>query len=203
MYPTYHGSVSLTDPQPSQIDIRDIAHALSMANRFAGMTHKPYSVAQHSLVCSYLVPPEFALHALLHDAQEAYLGDWTSPVKGLLGEPARLLEERFEQVIAEAFGLEWTAHAVRWVKDVDLRLRRTEARCLLPAHAAARHKGEGYPFDVTPLRRKAVERMFLSRFAFLEQCRDAERSAHSGGKIMSGMFCGVLPKAGRGPLHLH
>jgi hypothetical protein len=177
VYPTYHGEVSLTDPTPDQIDIRDIAHALSMCNRFAGMTRRPYSVAQHSLICSYLVPPEFALHALLHDAQEAYLGDWTSPVKALLGEAARALEGRFERVIAEAFGLTWTEHAVRWVKDVDLRLRRTEARCLLPPHAAARHAGEGFPFDVRPYRRRSVERMFLSRFDFLEKCRDAERSS--------------------------
>ena len=84
--------------------IETIAHALSNINRWTGHTIRPFSVAQHSLLVSYLVPPEFALEALLHDATEAYLGDIASPLKALLPEYQRL-EAAHWVWIAEAFGL--------------------------------------------------------------------------------------------------
>jgi hypothetical protein len=66
---------------PEMINIDDIAHALARVNRFNGHTVQPYSVAQHSVYTSYLVPPQYALEALMHDAVEAYIGDQPSPVK--------------------------------------------------------------------------------------------------------------------------
>ena len=73
--------VDLLNPDPSQIDIRDIAHHLSILNRFTGATKVPYSVAQHSLYVSMLVPEHLQLHALLHDAHEAYINDISTPMK--------------------------------------------------------------------------------------------------------------------------
>jgi len=75
--------VQLLQPQPDSIDIGDIALGLSRQYRFNGHTTTPYTVAQHSVVVSYLVPAEHALQALLHDAAEAYIGDLPSPVKKL------------------------------------------------------------------------------------------------------------------------
>src|SRR5689334_10911717 len=67
------------DPQPEDIRIVDIAHALSLQCRFNGHTKFHYSVAQHSLIMSFNVPLQFALEALLHDAAEAYIGDLIRP----------------------------------------------------------------------------------------------------------------------------
>jgi uncharacterized protein len=68
-------------PRIQDIDITDIAHALSLQCRFTGHCTRHYSVAEHSLLVASLVPEEHQLQALLHDASEAYLTDVARPVK--------------------------------------------------------------------------------------------------------------------------
>jgi hypothetical protein len=68
------------DPDPEQLDIRDIARALAKRCRFGGHCRVFYSVAQHSVIVSELVEQrggdvEDVFAALMHDASEAYLGD--------------------------------------------------------------------------------------------------------------------------------
>lgn len=92
------------DPEGSPFGILDIAHALSHLCRFTGHVRRFYSVAEHSVHCSHLVPAEDALAALLHDAPEAFLGDVSRPLKSLL--PGyRELEARIEPVVLARFGL--------------------------------------------------------------------------------------------------
>lgn len=68
-------------PDPADIDIRDIAHALSLICRYGGHPSGFYSVAEHSVLLSRAVPAEMAFDALMHDAAEAYLGDIPRPIK--------------------------------------------------------------------------------------------------------------------------
>ena len=73
-------------PDNSLIDLRDIAHALSLICRANGHTKFFYSVAQHSLACAKeaeyrKLSREVIIGCLLHDASEAYLSDVTRPVK--------------------------------------------------------------------------------------------------------------------------
>lgn len=116
------------DPQPDQIDIVDIAHGLASENRFAGQTYRPYTVAQHSLIASRIVPPALALEALLHDASEAYMKDLPRPLKGLLPD-YRAVESRVDAAIRAKFELPPISSPE--IKQADLVLLATERRDLL------------------------------------------------------------------------
>lgn len=95
------------DPNPDDIVIEDIAHALSQQCRFTGHTRKFSSVAEHSVRVSWMVPRSLALEALLHDASEAYLADIARPVKKAPGFAETYLkyEAQLERAVATRFGL--------------------------------------------------------------------------------------------------
>lgn len=109
------------------IDIEDIAVALSNICRFSGHLPEFYSVAQHSVLCSQLVSPEFAFEALMHDAAEAYCQDIPAPLKALLPD-YREIEKRTDQLIRFKFGLPLEEASV--VKYADLTMLATERRDL-------------------------------------------------------------------------
>jgi len=113
-------------PNLHKYDIREIAHALSNLGRFTGHTSRFYSVAQHSVAVSYIVPERLALAALMHDASEAYLGDVASPLKALLPE-YKYIEEQTECAIARAFAIRnlYPLHPdIKWADMVALRHER-------------------------------------------------------------------------------
>lgn len=112
-------------PNPDAIYIRDIAIALSRECRFTGQSQKFYSVAQHSVECSYIVPEPFKFEALLHDAVEAYCKDIPSPLKKLLQDYQKI-ENNIDSVIRKKFNLPLTISAE--VKRADLIMLATEHR---------------------------------------------------------------------------
>lgn len=94
------------DPRHDEINIQDIAHALSMACRFSGHCLRFYSVAEHSVHVAEAAPDGMKLVALLHDASEAYLADVIRPIKPSLTGYAGI-EENLMQAIAKRFGFGW------------------------------------------------------------------------------------------------
>ena len=137
-------AVDLIQPDPETIRLDDIAHHLARIHRYTGGTE--WSVAAHSLCVAMLVPREFRLEALLHDAHEAYVGDVSSPMKSAMRsftfikareppnyEPVSafdLIEENFERVVREKFGL--PAEKSDEVRHADLVMLATERKYLLP-----------------------------------------------------------------------
>jgi len=154
-------------PETSIITIGDISHALSNICRFTGHVRRFYSVAEHSVLTSYLVPPEDAFAALMHDAAEAVLGDVSKPLKRLLPDYRRI-ERRVERAIFTKFGLPIELPAS--VKDADREMLGIEqAACMWNADdwgdavlfPRSHKRGSPVIRHLTP---KVARRHFLSRY---------------------------------------
>lgn len=170
--------LDLIDPQPDMIDLIDIAHGLANECRFSGQCRYYYSVAQHCVLASGIVPEEFAWEALLHDATEAYLKDIPRPLKLMLPD-YRAVEAKLDAAIRETFAIPAMASAE--VKQADLVLLATEKRDLMPADKDAWPVLHG----VTPLDRRITacnagraKSLFLQRTIEILQ-RDARKSTGS------------------------
>lgn len=147
--------LDLLNPSPEQVDWSDVALGLARTARFSGQTSRRYSVAEHSIRVALAVPENARLGALLHDAHEAYLGDWTSPLQRALmvrcPGAAQALQYTQQRVQATILTSLWRclghpgkneAHWAFWnfqnapvsgpVMHADLTLLATEARDLLP-----------------------------------------------------------------------
>jgi len=110
--------LDFSDPDPADINLEDIAVALSRAPRFSGHTREFYSVAQHSLYVGRSMPVN-PLAGYLHDASEAYLADVATPAKQLIPE-YYVLEEKVMGAIAERFSLDKGFQHSREVKMADV-----------------------------------------------------------------------------------
>lgn len=150
---------------PDNIIINDIAVSLSNICRFAGHLSQFYSVAQHAVLCSQLVPAEFAFEALMHDASEAYCQDIPAPLKRLLPDYQRM-EEKVDVAIREKYNLPQFMSTP--VKYADLVMLATERRDLGLDDGSFWPVLEGIPatdmFRVTPLAPGQAYEQFIERF---------------------------------------
>lgn len=155
---------SLTQAESGDVKIEHIAHALANLCRWTGHLRQFYSVAEHCVLVSYIVPHEHALQGLLHDAAEAYLGDLSSPLKAIVGGRYRELETRLSTVIMEKYGLTWPMHeTVKWADGVSAAM---EKRDLL---APADWFGGDLPdpldsMNLFPVGPRHAEAQYLRRF---------------------------------------
>lgn len=124
---------------PEQIDIEDIAAALSKTCRYSGHIKIPYYVSDH---CCNLVEfeesngvhnPYYLLGVLLHDAAEAYLGDIPAPAKKLLPD-FKALEKRIYGHISAKFGTPNDEEFHRHLDYIDKNIVRDEAELLFLSH---------------------------------------------------------------------
>lgn len=170
---TYSGvRFNVFAPQPEDIRIEDIAHALSNTGRWGGHTKHFYSVAQHAWDVSYRCAVRDAGYGLLHDAAEAYLVDVPTPLKQHLFfmnpvtdqmESYRRTEHRLLEVVLQRFGLKTEDGLLpRSVEMADAAAADVERASLMP-------ETDWYPMRVPP---RAVstqpshqaKQLFLTRF---------------------------------------
>lgn len=141
-----------------QVDILDIAHALSNMCRYNGHLNHFYSVAQHSLIVSELVPQEYALEGLLHDACEAYIPDMPSPLKRVLPEFVEFQEEIMKHVFKH-FNLRYPLPGE--VDYIDKTIRSAEIFWLSNWDEHFLHV---FDYKIVPVEPKVVEQQFLTKF---------------------------------------
>lgn len=171
------------DMRVEDVCIEDIAHSLSIINRFNGHTIKPYSVAQHCVLMSQLIDTDnedpfqetgIQFQALMHDAAEAYCGDVIRPIKRALTPLYNSLEDGIWAAIAARYGLPLELDQLDpAVKAADLHMLQTERRDLLPASPAPWKVTETYaPYwqKIHPWSAEIAETAFLQRFGML--CRE-------------------------------
>lgn len=125
--------------------IEDIGHHLAIISRFTGATIRPYSDAEHSLLCADIAKRmgtsalvQWA--ALMHDAHEFVTGDMSSPVKRVVNgysmaaggvEAWGLFEDEHERVVHKHFGMLtlFRSHA-KLIHQIDRIALATERRDL-------------------------------------------------------------------------
>jgi len=166
---TYTGKkFHFLNPQPEEIDIVDIAHALSLTCRFGGQCREFYSVAEHSIRVAEIVPQEYKLCAILHDASEAYLPDLPRPEKASLPK-----FKHMENVILRAIFDKFVPSGIvmagmHEVKHADNILLATEARDLMANMDDWAPLPEPLPDIITPyVSSEYAEFKFLQQFELL------------------------------------
>lgn len=168
------------DPRVEDVRLADIAHALSQTCRFSGNCDRFYSVAEHSVYVSQCVPPEHALDALMHDAEEAYIGDMTRPVKEIFRSHGITLFDELAalnwSVIAEKFGLSPELPECVHIADSRVLLAEKEQiRGPSPDHWTG-YRLEGLtpaPVTIRGLAPPAARMLFMHRFGELLRRREA------------------------------
>jgi hypothetical protein len=148
----------------TEIDIEDIAHGLAYQCRFNGQTRKFFSVAEHSLIVSALLPPELKFAGLMHDMAEAYMGDRVKPLK-VLSPELNDLEDQLTMVLAAHFGIDFTNYAP--IKRADFISLATEKRDLMPNSTEDWSYLEGIPAlakPLTPMGPEEAMELFLDEF---------------------------------------
>ncbi|MDL2284483.1 metal-dependent phosphohydrolase [Oxalobacter sp. OttesenSCG-928-P03] len=159
---------SFINPEAYHFEIETIAHALSQLCRFTGHTSAFYSVAQHSVLVSGLVPREMQLAGLLHDATEAFVGDMTKPLKDMFPE-FRRIEKNIERAICRQYGI--PCPLPHEIKQADLILLATEKRDLMPHVNDQWNYLEGVEAmkeKITPWSPALAKERFLERFYELD-----------------------------------
>jgi hypothetical protein len=163
---TYTGRyIDLLNPEPSQIEIDDIAAALAKTNRFNGHARRSYTVAEHCLLGVDQCTPACKLEFLLHDATEAYIGDVVGPLKATpMFAAYRELEARWWDAIALRFGVR--AKLPKEIGTVDQRMLVTEMRDLTGRWPVSTDAYKPFPLSISPIASpvELVQEKFLAKF---------------------------------------
>lgn len=113
-----------TEPDMEAVDIRDIAHALSLTCRGNGHVKTFFSVGQHCINCAREAElrgysKRIVLACLLHDASEAYMSDVPRPFKKSLPEYVQAEETLLDKIYERFLGSVLNEEEQRMVKKID------------------------------------------------------------------------------------
>lgn len=167
------GKVSYTNPLARQFTLEPMLCGLSNQCRFVGQVSRFYSVAEHSVRCSWQARPEHALEALLHDMHEAWVHDVVSPLKcemrALQGQHYStydFIEDEVRRAALLQLAPMLSIKLSEPVKEIDLRMLVTE--CTQLGHEIPPVFSDVAPYQVAWYDRfgwgpKKARKMFLRR----------------------------------------
>ena len=157
----------LLNPGDSDYGIEEVAHALSNIARFNGHTEEFYSVAQHCVLMSHWIEPLYAREALLHDMQEAFVGDVATPLKLLIGDKYKELELGVQNSMCDKFAVSYWRVTSPPVKRADLKMLMTEKRDLMRGDTDWSILEGVEPYDeyeIHPWSPSVAKRAFITRY---------------------------------------
>jgi uncharacterized protein len=157
------------NPSPESLDIKDIAHALSLICRFTGHCSRFYSVAEHSVRVSEWAEErfgkEYAREGLMHDSSEAYVTDVNGPLKRLIGEPYTRLEDKALVALGKKFNFSPIKSDA--IRQCDGGLYLAERRDLFPPcdlPFITHTEKQPYPFVIWGWSPAEAKEKFLNRY---------------------------------------
>ncbi|MCD7835190.1 MAG: hypothetical protein LUG83_00720 [Lachnospiraceae bacterium] len=122
---TYTGKhINPAAPDINLIDIRDIAHALSLICRGNGHVKTFFSVGQHCINCALEAEARgfsdrIVMACLIHDASECYMSDVPRPFKRILTEYQKYEEKLLDIIYNKFLGSSLTCEEEKMVKQID------------------------------------------------------------------------------------
>lgn len=134
---TYSGLYfDLNNLDSNIIQIKDIAHSLSLICRGNGHVKNFYSVAQHSIACCKEAilrnySNRIILGALLHDASECYFSDVPSPIKQQLVEYKKLEQSLMDIIYIKFLGSNLTEEETSKIHIIDKHMLKYDLKYLL------------------------------------------------------------------------
>jgi len=163
-------------PQENQIHIEDIAHSLSMMCRANGHFKTFHSVAQHCMECYEEAKTrgmsfDVQRFCFFHDAAEAYLGDFVSPVKYRMEDYKEAENQLLHAVYRKYVGRVPTDAEERQVKLIDHTLLYYEFEALMGV-PIGEEPAEGLKSGPSFEERywKDVESDYLAMFDKIKKC---------------------------------
>lgn len=174
-------------PEESDVTLDDLASALSNICRFSGHLPCFYSVAQHLVNTSRIVPVEHAFDALMHDTAEAFTNDLPTPLKWSL--PIfKELEVKIEAAMAQKFGFNFPyPDEVKLADTQMLLLEKNYVKLddrVWPYYEDIKFEHLRDLVDLKPWQPIRAKREFLERFAETRPERYEElRPADRGGGL--------------------
>ena len=113
-----------TAPDMSQVDIADIAHALSLICRGNGQVKTFFSVGQHCVNAAKEAAmrgysDRVVLACLLHDACESYMSDVPRPLKPSMPEYIQIENQLLDKIYEKFLGSTLTEKEASLVKSID------------------------------------------------------------------------------------
>ena len=112
------------NPEPADMDIKDIAHALSMICRGNGHVSSFWSVGEHCILCAKEAAAKgyadrLVLAALLHDASECYMSDVPRPLKQNMKQYKEQENHLLDVLYTKFLGTPLSEEEEKLIKEID------------------------------------------------------------------------------------